>query len=486
MKWRSLLALALLATVVGSAYARAPSNTTKEAADTNAGAVDELVRKRMRQLGIPGMQVAVVRKDKTVLLRNYGVASVELGVPVADNSVFSVNSITKAFSGIAAGTVIAQGRLDPKAPLSHYLGDLPESWRAVTIEQIMAHMSGLPDVMRAPTVEQDPAAAWKWTLAQPLRFAPGERYDYCQTNYTLLQRIVNALTLQADDAPLASAQFVAAGMRHTGYGDAEVVVPGKGPSYRYRDAGPGTQRTLRPVYERFPAYRQASSGINSTAEDMAGWARAILNGTLIDTRTRKRLWTPVRFADGKPGQWGLGWQVFARGDHRMVGMTGGGRAAAFLYPDDDLAVVVLTNLSGAYPEDFVDGIAKIYAPDLPLTGIPALRLALDDSGYERVETALNELRAQHPDAVFPEAEFNDWGYRLLASGRPQQAQAIFQRIVALYPASGNAYDSLGESLQANGERKAAIEAYRRALTLDPKNSHAAAQLQRLESGPRLP
>ncbi|SFL32135.1 serine hydrolase domain-containing protein [Lysobacter sp. cf310] len=477
------LALALSLVVVGSAHAGPASAPLAPAADANTRAVDTLVQRRMQQLGIPGLQVAVVRKDRTVLLRNYGSASVELGVPVTDASVFSLNSITKAFSGIAAGTAIAQGRLDPKAPLSRYLDDLPQAWRAVTIEQLMAHMSGLPDLMRAPTVEQDPAAAWAWTLAQPIRFAAGERYDYCQTNYTLLQRILNKLMARPADAALATPQFAAAGMRRTGYGDADAVVPGKGPNYRYRDNGPGTPRTLRPIYERFPPYRQASSGINSTAEDMANWAKAVLSDRLIDARTRELLWTPVRYADGKPGQWGLGWQVFARGSHRMVGMTGGGRSAVFLYPDDELAVIVLTNLSGAYPEDFIDGIAKIYAPDLPLTGIPALRIALDDSDYEHVETVLSALRARHPEASFPEAEFNDWGYRLLASGRPKQAQAIFERIVDLYPNSGNAYDSLAEARGVNGDRKGAIEAYRRALALDPKNTHAAAQLRRLETSP---
>lgn len=483
MKLGFLLALALSASAIGGAYAGPAPAPLASSTDASASAVDALVQRRMRQLGIPGLQLAVVRKDRIVLLRNYGIASVELGVPVSDASVFSVNSITKAFSGIAAGTAIAGGRLDPKAPLSRYLDDLPQAWRAITIEQLMAHMSGLPDVMRAPTVEQDPVAAWAWTLTQPVRFAPGERYDYCQTNYTLLQRILNKLMARPADAALATPQFAAAGMRRSGYGDADVVVPGKGPNYRYRDSGPGTPRTLRPIYERFPPYRQASSGINSNAEDMANWAKALLNAQLIDARTRELLWTPVRYVDGKPGQWGLGWQVFARGSHRMVGMTGGGRSAVFLYPEDELAVVVLTNLSGAYPEDFIDGIAKIYAPDLPLTGIPALRIALDDSDYEHVETVLRDLRAQHPDASFPEAEFNDWGYRLLASGRPQQAQAIFERIVDLYPNSGNAYDSLAEARGVNGDRQGAIEAYRRALALDPKNTHAAAQLRRLEGAP---
>jgi len=83
-------------------------------------------------------------------------------------------------------------------------------------------MSGLPDIMRAPTVETDAQAAWAWVQTRPVLFSPGDRFHYCQTNYTLIQRIVNQLEGRAPDAPLAEEQIRIAGMEHTAYGDAYI------------------------------------------------------------------------------------------------------------------------------------------------------------------------------------------------------------------------------------------------------------------------
>ena len=115
-------------------------------------AVDRYLRAQIRKLRIPGMAVAVVKDRRIVLLRNYGTASVEFDQPVRDDTVFAINSVTKAFTGIAAMRLVEQGKLDLLAPVDRYLPNLPPAWRGVTIRQLLSHMSGLPDVMRAPTV----------------------------------------------------------------------------------------------------------------------------------------------------------------------------------------------------------------------------------------------------------------------------------------------------------------------------------------------
>lgn len=452
-----------------------------EAADPRAEKAERYLKAQMEALKIPGMQAAVVQGGRIVFLRSYGTASVELGVPVTDSTVFSVNSIAKAFTGVAAMQAVEAGKLDLAAPVSAYLDGLPESWRGVTVRQLLSHMSGLPDVTRAPTVETDADAAWAWAQAQPVRFAPGERFDYCQTNYTLLLRILNKLAGAAPDSPLGTAQFEAAGMSRTSYGDSTDLIAGKAPSYRWARGSSGEARVLRPAIERFLPFRRASSGLNSNARDMAKWIVALRQGRLLRKASLETLWTRSRFNDGQPGQWGLGWQVLARGKGRAVGMTGGGRAAFYLYPEQDVAVVLLTNLAGAFPEDFVDRIASIYAPGLELDGVPALRLALEDRGYGNASAVAAEIVALDPGFRWNEAELNDWGYRLLSTGRTKEALEVLKLVASLFPQSGNAHDSLAEALAANGDKAGALAEYRRALQLDPKNSHAARQIERLEA-----
>lgn len=450
------------------------------APDVRATQVDGIIRRAMAARRIPGVQVAVVRNGRIALLRHYGVANLQTPVPVTDDTIFSINSITKAFAGVAAMRAVEAGRLDLAKPISAYLGGLPEAWRGVTVRQLLSHSSGLPDFTRAPKGlgDSDGAAAWAWALTQPLRFPPGERFDYCQTNYALVQNILNTLDGRPPDEPIVVPQVALAGMAHTGLQDSRDIVPGKAAGYRIDRAAPADSGVLRPVYETFGPKHRASSGMDSTAADMARWMTAILDGRLLGPAAQRTMWTRVAFNDGSAGQWGIGWEVLARPVHGAVGMTGGSRAAMFLYPRDGVGVVILTNLAGAAPEDLTDEIAALYIPGMKLEGVPALRAALEKDGFDHAPAILADLR-RDPGFTVDSQELNDWAYRLLSFGEPQQALAVLKIGVALFPQNGNAFDSLAEAYAVNGDKAQAIVNYERALELDPKNDNAARWLKRL-------
>jgi CubicO group peptidase (beta-lactamase class C family) len=470
---RGVLVLTLL--VAGASLAAEP----RMAADPRGEQVDALMRRAMADRRIPGLQIAVVKDGKIVLSRAYGQANLQTPVPVTDETVFSINSITKAFTGVAAMREVEAGRLDLAKPVSAYLDGLPEAWRGVTIRQLLSHTSGLPDFTRMKVADEDEAAAWNAALARPVNFPPGERFEYCQTNYALIQKVINGLNGRPENATLAQDQFRLAGMGHTGFGDGRDVIPGKAASYRYAFAKPTDPGQLRSVYEVFTPLHRAASGMNSTATDMADWMIAMLDGRLLGPSARKTLWTPVAYNDGRLGQWGMGWTVLNRPEHRAVGMTGGSRAAMFVYPEDGVGVVILTNLSGSAPEDLVDEVAAAFIPGMKLTGVAALRAGLEARGFDTLPTVVAELRRQDPDFKPEEAELNDWGYRLLTNGKPQAALSVLKLGAELYPASGNAFDSLAEAYAVNGDKVRAIENYRRSLQLDPKNTNATRRLEKL-------
>ena len=76
---------------------------------------------------------------------------------------------------------------------------------------------------------------------------------------------------------------------------------------------------------------------------------------------------------------------------------------------------------------------------------------------------------------------NDWGYRLLATDRARESVAIFHFIAARFPGSSNAFDSLGEGLAATGDIAGAVRAYKRSVELDPGNTNAVRQIERLQA-----
>ncbi|USQ98145.1 serine hydrolase [Caulobacter sp. RL271] len=458
------LGLMMLGLVVASARA-APDPVER---------ADGIVRRAMVEQHIPGLQIAVVKDGRIVMSRSYGVADLAKRMPVTPGTVFPINSITKAFTGVAAMREVEAGRLDLSKPIGTYVADLPWPWRGIEVRRLLSHTSGLPTFDDS---DGDGVAAWNATLAKPIRFPPGQRFDYNQTNYALVQMAINGLRGRPRDATLADEQFALAGMTHSGFGDTRDQDPNRATSYGYRQATPD-QPVVRT--EIFSPLHRAAAGMNSTADDMAKWLIALQDGKLLSPAARRTMWTPVAYADGKVGQWGMGWLVLDRAGHRAVAMTGGSRSAVYLYPDDKVGVVILTNLASSTPEDLVDEIAQGFIPGMALTGVPALRAALTGQEGADPSATVTAFRAANPGFNADEHELNDWGYRLLAFGKPRSALAVLKLTADLYPASGNAFDSLGEAYATNGDKPSAIVAYRRALELDPTNKNAETWLKRLE------
>jgi tetratricopeptide (TPR) repeat protein len=169
-----------------------------------------------------------------------------------------------------------------------------------------------------------------------------------------------------------------------------------------------------------------------------------------------------------------------------VAPVGGGRSAVFVYPQDDLAIVVLTNLTGANPDTFIDELAGYYIPDMQVAtgfgmspGLRALHQELRQRGFIHAQQVVKQAKKKNAQLQLPEAEINDWGYSLLKQDKVQDALEIFKLNVTLYPQSANAYDSLGETYALLGNKPLATKNYQRSLALNPQNKAAADYLKRV-------
>ena len=485
MTYRPLtLALAITAALTAAplAVSAQPSAPSAIPQSTRAD-LDAWVGRQMTLRSIPGMQVVVVKGGQVVFSGAWGLANLQTPVPVTPDTVFSINSATKTFTGVEILRLVERGEVDLDAPVSTYLADLPEAWRPITVRQLLTHMSGLPDIITRDGgyVGQDRTAAIAALADLPLRSVPGERFAYNQTNYLLLQWMIEQARGQSFEAVVAQDAFAPFGMTHAGFGDSLDLIPGKADSYRYSRPAGGEPPRLQNVHELFPPFTRAAAGINSSGQDLARWLIALQAGEILRPATLVALWTPGRFNDGRAGEWANGWVVVDRPEHRSVGMSGGGRSAFSIYPDDGVAVIILTNLAGAYPEELIDPVAARFIPGMTLSGVTALRERLESEGFDRADRIVTELVARDGAASLPESDLNNWGYRLLGGGKTADALTLMKIIVRLYPDSGNAYDSLAEVYARAGDRPRAIENYRRALALGPANTNAAEQLRTLEA-----
>jgi len=457
--------------------------------------LEDYLREKMARRRIPGMQVAVVRDGRIVFSASYGKANLQDDIAVTPATVFSINSATKAFTGVAILQLAEAGKLSLDAPVSRYLADLPPAWQAVTIRQLLNHTSGLPDILVPPRGQGTGSlvgdggedAAWKTVQTLPMAFPTGTAYRYNQTNYVLLGRIIDALGGMPFTRFIGQRQFAPAGMRHAGFGDSRDITPHRAQPYRY-PGGATTLATgeLQHAFDEFPPMLRTGAGINASADDVANWIIALQDGRLLSPDSLRALWSPGRFNDGRKTPWASGWPRIDRDDHPAVAGIGGRRSAFFVYPQDRLAVVVLTNLAGANPEEFIDEIAGFYLPDFNVANggalprpVKALRRGLIARGWDQGMAVVADLKRQDPAFELREDDLNAWGYRLVQDGQTKEGLAVLQLNTELFPASGNTFDTLAEAQAISGDREAAIRNYRISLQRDPENRNAVERLRAL-------
>lgn len=107
-------------------------------------AVDSYVRAEMTKRQIPGLALAVIQADRILKLTAYGNANLEFGTGVSVDTLFSVASVSKAVTGVGIMRLVEDGRIRLDAPVAAYLPEIPVTWRAITVRQLLNHTSGLP------------------------------------------------------------------------------------------------------------------------------------------------------------------------------------------------------------------------------------------------------------------------------------------------------------------------------------------------------
>lgn len=464
--------------------------------------IDVFLKDKMEKLHIPALQIAVVQHGKIVKERSYGMANVENSVMATDKSMFSINSCTKAFVGVAVLQLQEEGKLNINDPISKYLDDLPSAWKDLTIRQLFSNVSGLPNIIdeyENIIAGGNEDAAWEKVKTLPMEFKTGDRFQYNQTGYVIIGRIINKLSGMPFAKFIEERQFKIAGMKQTRFGDSYDIIPNSAGGYTTQDNRNGdwiTTNEIRNCFVKFPDFFRTCAGIISTADEVAQWIIALQNGKLLKQKSSlDLLWQPAILNNGRFGGfnklvngYALGWPTVTREEHPAAGPVGGMRSAFFVYPKDDISIVVLTNLQGANPEWFIDEIAGFYIPDMKESNgfglsasVKKLRKELMTQQYNNALKVAENLKKKNAGFNLGENELNDFGYKLLGENKSTEALKIFKLNVDLYPESGNTNDSYAETLAGLGNKKEAIKYYKLAFQLNPKNTNAMEQIKKLES-----
>lgn len=458
--------------------------------------IDVFIQNQMQKRKIPGLELAIVRHGKIIKTGYYGLANIQDSIAVSNKSVFNINSITKAFVGVAVLQLVEEGKLKLNSPISEYLTDIPKTWKSVKVQQLLSHTSGIPDLVdeeEAVMIADNFDTAWKKVITMPNDFKAGEEFRYNQTNYYLLGLIINKLSGMTFQEFITKGQLQKVGMEKTiqsGFGATKELVPNAANSYQF------SKGKLNNMFFSFPAPLQTAAGMSSTADELAKWIIALQNMELLKQRSNlDALWKPNVLNNGKTGGfsrllngYAAGWPTLDRAEHPALAPVGGGRSAAFVYPKDDLSIIVLTNLSGGTPDVFIDELAGFFIPDMKEVNgfgmspsVKSLKVVLDKNGYKNAIETAKKLKSKNKNFTLTETEVNNWGYKLISQKKLKDALELFKLNASLYPSSANAFDSLGETYAELEENEMAIKNYEKAVKLNPQNKNAEEMIKKLKS-----
>jgi CubicO group peptidase (beta-lactamase class C family) len=400
--------------------------------------------------------------------------------------------MTKLFTGVAIMQLVEQQKLVLTAPISTYLSDLPPKWGTLTTKQLLAHTSGLPDIMTGRGLELISLRANDaWEKVKTLSFESpvNSKFAYNQTGYVLLGMIIKKLSGQPFADFITEQQLQKVNMNKTilsGFSYPQHSVPNQARQYAYDNNG-----KLNNINGRWPLFLSAAAGMSSTATEIAQYAIALQQGKLLEKSTSlAQLWSPQLLNNGKISGFGnlqngyaLGWQIIARDKHSAVSASGGNASTLIIYPEDSLSIVVLGNLSRGEPIFFIDEIAGFYIKEMRRkngwgVGLPMnvsrLINTFEQDGFDKALKLAVSMNKH--DITFNEGLVNRSGYALLEKNEANQALILFKINAQLHPKSSNAFDSLGETYLGMGMKKEAIENYQKALNLSPKNEYILKQL----------
>jgi D-alanyl-D-alanine carboxypeptidase len=307
---------------------------------------DAYVNAEMDRLRIPGLSLAVVREGRVALAKGYGLAHVERSVPATQDTVYRLASITKSFAATAAMMLVEQAKLHLDEPVTAPLPELPADWDAINVRHLLTHTSGLEDwenvpphlPVREPLQAETPDGIIRFLSQFPLRFPPGERWEYSNSGYLLLGRIIERVSGKRLDRFMDDAIFRPLGMTWTAYGFHELNLLSTG---YVQETG-----ALKRLH---PTEAWGHTGLVSTVLDLARWDAALDSDQLLAPELRRQMWTPAKLNDGTEIAYGLGWDIRDAQGRKTVG-HGGGRVGVSTRIardlDDKLTVILLIPVAG--------------------------------------------------------------------------------------------------------------------------------------------
>ena len=449
--------------------------------------------------------VLIADNGKIVYKRSLGFANFERQKINNDSSCFQIGSVSKTFTAVAILQLGEKGKLKLEDPFVKYFHDFP--YPAVTIYQLLAHTSGIPDKEELffPIIEmqpdrlfnnQDIISAMK-ALKKPGAFTAGTQWRYCNMGYALLALLVEKVSKESFHNYLQHHIFLPAKMKHTYLLHSREASQNQVTGYLVRAHYLGDLETIDSSKKVHPwSYNmrgfEGPTNIVSTTGDLLNYDRALRTNKLLKATSVSQMLTPSHLLNGSPARadgefgkatYGIGWFLQDDTSAGKIVMHTGREPGFFSFFLCDLThkrtIILIDNAESsgfgkACKESFNILSKTSYFPETRYKQslfLPYVK-ALYTKGADQAITLFNQLKSDTAHYFTDERELNELGLELLNDNHNEAALEALKLCTILYPNSWNTYDSYGKALLQNGKKEEAILMYQKSVEMNPHNDPA--------------
>lgn len=333
----------------------------------------QIVRAALTEQNVPGFSVAVGRGGEIVWAEGFGYADIEKKTPMTPKTVLRIGSASKVLTSAGVGLLLEQGKLSLDDVIQKRVPEFPEKKWPVTLRQVMAHTAGV----RSDSGDEGPlfgmhcdrpVEAFSQFAETDLLFEPGTEYRYSHYGWIVVSAAVEAAAEEPFLNFMRKRVFEPLGMESTVPDSTTEPLPEQATFYfpgfasdpRY---GPDVMRDVN-----YTCYSGASVFL-STASDMVRFGMGIKGGKLLQPATIATLQAEQKIADGTGTGYALGWDLedatLNGQPTRTIGHEGdqlaGEVSSLITFPDHDLVVSVVSNMSYSKAREVALKIAEVFA-----------------------------------------------------------------------------------------------------------------------------
>lgn len=449
--FRILVLWVTVFSIANPGYSQSYSQSGRKAAE-----LDSLLG-RAHRLGLFNGNVLVAEQGKIIYQKAIGQADASGKTSLTEAYRFHIGSIAKELNAVGIMMLKEQGKLRLEDPVSRYLPELPVWAGQIQIQHLLHYTSGIPQSnWKELAGDADNLRQLKKMTA--LVFAPGTRYDYNNNNVFLQRQIIEKVTGRSFSSFVQKKLLRPCGITH---GIVDPTAQDKLVAQAYNNQGTAD------------GFKYPIGGWTAlTLRDFYQWSESINSFKLISPASTRELLTP--FAPGNQAGLGSGRMEGERLlSHAHDGTAGNYQALLISNAVAATTIILMTNNKQNNLFAISEAIqallsGKPYAP-IRKSFLSSFQGELGKMSGQQALALYEKTKAQSPGLYSFESEslLNETGYFLLGQKKAADAVAVFEYNTQLFPASGNAFDSLGEAYYRQGNRDKALENYTQALKLAP-------------------